>query len=203
MNEIHPILQFMHQYGYWIAVPIMIIEGPIITIAMGFLSSLGYFTLPVVIGLSVLSDLISDSIYYWSGYRGGPAVMNKLKIPQLHENNSLQKLKDRFEKHPGKVFFGAKVLTGLAHSTFVLAGVTKVDYKKILRYSIPGGLVWSTGLGLLGFYFGRYATSIGRFLSMLGLIVFIVLIVFLFYKVWLGEFLSKKLAVWRQNGNQD
>ncbi len=199
--ELHPILQFLVDYGYWIAVPVMIIEGPVATIVMGFLSSFGFFNILIVIGLGVISDLVSDTIYYWSGYHGGPKVLDKLKISQLHQNSSLQKLKQRFEEHPGKFFFGAKVLTGLAHSTFVLAGVTRINYPKILKFSIPGGMVWSTGLGLLGFYFGKHATDIGKFLSRTGLIFFSLLVLFLFYKFWFGKYLAQKYAAWRNKNN--
>lgn len=201
MSDLHPILQFLVTYGYWIAVPIMIIEGPIITIVMGFLSSLGLFNILLVIALGTISDLISDTAFYWSGYHGGSKVLQKLKIPQVHENGALQKLKNRFDDHPGKIFFGAKVLTGVAQTTFVLAGVTQVSYRKILKYSIPGGVVWSTGLAVLGFYFGRYATDISLFLTRAGLILFGLLVVFILYKFWFGKYLSQKFAVWKEQGN--
>lgn len=199
--ELHPILEFFVHYGYWIVVPIMIIEGPIITIVMGLLSSLGFFNILVVILLGVISDLISDTIYYWSGYHGGPKVLEKLKIPSLQENNSLQELKTRFQEHPGKIFFGAKVLTGIAHSTFVLAGVTRTNYGKILKFTIPGGIVWSTGLATLGFYFGRHATNISKFLSQTGLTLFSLLVLFLFYKFWFGKYIAKKFVVWKEKYN--
>ncbi len=203
--EPHPILQFISTYGYWIAIPIMILEGPIITIVMGFLSSLGLFNIFVVIALGMFSDLISDAIYYWSGYHGGPKVLEKLNIPLPHENDSLQRLKERFLAHPGKIFFSVKVLTGLAHTTFVLAGITRVKYTKILKYSVPGGIIWSSGLAVLGYYFGRNATDIGRLLSRTGIILFSVLAFFLFYRFWFGKYIARKYAVWkeRNDGNQN
>ncbi len=197
MSELHPALQFLINYGYWIAVPLMILEGPIITIVMGFLSSFGFFNIFVVIFLGVISDLISDTIYYRSGYHGGPAVLEKLKIKQVHENSELQKLRQNFEEHPGKIFFGAKVLTGIAHTTFVLAGVTRINYAKILKYTIPGGIIWSTGLAALGYYFGRNAASISKFLSRTGIVMFVILAVFLLYNFWFGKIISKKFAAWR------
>jgi membrane protein DedA with SNARE-associated domain len=201
MNDLHPILQFLVHYGYWLAVPLMILEGPIITIVMGFLSSFGFFNIFVVITLAVLSDLISDAIYYWSGYHGGPKVLEKLKISQLHENNELQRLRQRFLEHPGKIFFGVKVLTGIAHTTFVLAGVTRINYLRILKYTIPGGIVWSAGLAILGYYFGKHAMTLSQFISRAGIVLFITLIGFLFYYLWFGKYLSRKFAIWREKIN--
>lgn len=201
MNEAQEILAFLIRYGYWLAVPIMILEGPLITIAMGFLCSLGFFNIFLVIALGAVSDLISDSIYYLSGYHGGPKVLARLELPQTDDNQTLQKLKDRFNEHPFQIFFGAKVLTGIAHSTFVLSGVTHVNYGKILKYSIPGGLLWSTGLALLGFYFGENTTSIGKFLSASGLALFSLLLAFLVYKFWFGKYIARKFAVWKEKYN--
>lgn len=195
MNELHPILQFIASYGYWIAIPIMIIEGPVITIVMGFLASLGLFNIFVVIALGTLSDLISDTGFYFSGRHGGERILRKLKIPLLHQNEFLQKVRTRFVTHPGKIFFGAKVLTGVAQTTFVLAGVTKINYKKILKYTIPGGMIWSAGLALLGYYFGKNSNDISRILSRTGIILFALLILFLLYEFWFGKYLAKKFSV--------
>lgn len=201
MIEHSEFIQFIIQYGYWIAVPIMIIEGPVTTLVMGFFASLGLFDVFIVGLLAFISDMISDAFYYWSGHRGGPAVLKRLKIPGGVDNDGLRKLKKRFTTHPGKIFFLAKVLTGIAHSTFVLAGVTRVGYRKILKYSIPGGLVWSFGLAFLGFYFGVQVNNISRFLSRAGLIIFGLLVLFLVYEFWLGKFLIKKYAVWQGKVN--
>lgn len=192
--ELHPILEFISSYGYWIAVPLMILEGPLITIVMGFLASFGVVSLPVIIALSVVSDLISDTIYYWSGYHGGPKVLARFKVRDLESNSNLQRLKEKFETHPGKIFFAVKVLTGVAHTTFVLAGVTRINYLRMLKFTIPGGIVWSASLAMLGYYFGRNATSISKALTASGLILFGILCLFLLYKFYFG-----KLIAWRLN----
>lgn len=197
----HPALQFISHYGYLVAIPIMIIEGPIITLVMGFLSSLGLFNIFLVIVLGVISDLISDAIYYWSGYHGGPKVLEKLKIPQIHENDPLQGLKERFEQHPGKIFFTVKVLTGLAHSTFVLAGVTRINYPRVLKYTIPGGIIWTAGLAFLGYYFGKNATHIHELITRTGIIMFSLLVIFLVYKFWFGKYIGRKYAVWKEQND--
>lgn len=196
--ELYPLLQFLLDYGYWLAIPLMILEGPLITIGMGFLSSFGFFNIFIVITLGVISDLISDMIYYWSGYHGGPKVLAKLKIKQVYEDGEISRLREKFDAHPGKIFFGAKVLTGIAHATFVLAGVARVSYPRALRYTIPGGIIWSSALAVLGYYFGKYATTLSKFLSRAGIILFCILILFLLYYFWFGKRLAKKYAAWRK-----
>lgn len=193
MSDLPPILEFISAYGYWIAVPLMIIEGPIITLVMGFLASTGAVDILVVIALGTISDLISDTIYYYAGRHGSPWVMKKFKIPDLAQNHSLQALKEKFETHPGKIFFGCKVLTGVAHSTFVLAGVTRINYFRVLKYTILGGIVWSSALALVGFYFGKNLVPISHHLTKVGIGLFVLLIIFLLYKVWLKKYFGRFL----------
>ena len=196
-------MQFIQHFGYWIAVPIMVVEGPIITLIMGFLASFGYFNPAVVVAFAVTADLISDAFYYWSGYHGGDRVLAKLKIPMSRDNQTLQRFRQRFESHPGKIFFVSKILPGITFTTMVLAGGVKVRYFKVLRYALLGGIVWSSILTAIGFFFGRQAANIHKVLSWTGVLFFIGLALFLFYEFWFGRFLAKKFAVWRQNGNQD
>jgi membrane protein DedA with SNARE-associated domain len=195
----HSILQFIQHYGYWIAVPIMIIEGPIITLVMGALASFGYFNPVAVAVFGFTADLVSDTFWYWSGYHGGDRVLARLKIPQSEDNKTLQRMKDRFESHPGKIFFGAKVLPGITSTTMVLAGAVKTNYLKVLRYSVWGGMIWSAALTGIGYFFGRRAAGLNQLLSRAGIVFFILLALFLFYEFWFGRYLAKKIAVWRQN----
>ena len=200
MSELNPILEFLSHYGYWIAIPIMIVEGPIITLVMGFLSSFGLFNIFIVIALCFLADLISDAFYYWTSYYGGEKVLSKLRIPHVQENGSLLKLKKRFEEHLAKILFTAKILPGVTNTTLVLAGVVRIRYWRVFKSSILGGLIWSTGLATLGFYFGRHARSISGIISSVGIIFFILLILFLFYIFWFGKFIARKYAIWRDRG---
>ena len=196
-------LQFIQDYGYWIALPIMILEGPIITLVMGALASFGYFNPLVVVAFGVAADLVSDSFWYWTGYHGGGKILAKLKIADTGDNQTLQKLKDRFESHPGKFFFAAKVLPGITGTSMGLAGAVKINYLRVMYYSVWGGIVWSGILTAIGYYFGKQVTNINAILSRAGVVVFIILVLFLFYEFWFGRFLAKKFAVWRENESQD
>lgn len=197
MQELTPVFEFISTYGYWIAIPLMIIEGPVITMVMGFLASTGAVNIFLVILLGTSSDLISDTIYYYVGRHGSPWVLKKFEIFKLEKNQSLRHLKEKFETHPGKIFFSSKVLTGLAHSTFVLAGVTRINYFRILKYTIPGGIIWSTGLALIGYYFGKNIILITHHLTTVGIIFFALLILFLLYHLTLKKHIRRLYGPWK------
>ena len=61
------ILGWLIQYKYIVLFPIMVFEGPIITILAGFLSSLGYLNIFIAYGIVVMGDIVGDSLYYAAG----------------------------------------------------------------------------------------------------------------------------------------
>ena len=65
------IFDFLSHYGYWMMLPLMIIEGPIITIIASMLAKLGAFNIFIVFILSVAGDMIGDIILYYLGYKLG------------------------------------------------------------------------------------------------------------------------------------
>ncbi|MCL5435525.1 MAG: hypothetical protein M1275_00345, partial [Patescibacteria group bacterium] len=67
------LVQFFLVYGYWIALPLMVVAGPFATITMAAIASFGYFNPIAVFVLGFSADLISDTIFYSLGYFLAPA----------------------------------------------------------------------------------------------------------------------------------
>ena len=67
-------------YGYVLIFLLAIVEGPIVSIVAGFVSSLGYLDILVAYGVLVASDMVGDMLYYalgrWGASRrcGGGAI---------------------------------------------------------------------------------------------------------------------------------
>ena len=58
------IFDFLKHYGYFAILPLMIIEGPIVTIIAAILASLGAFSWPIVLLFSIAGDMIGDVLLY-------------------------------------------------------------------------------------------------------------------------------------------
>jgi membrane-associated protein len=57
-------------HGSALILPLSVIEGPVVTILVGFLTAQGYFHWYWALFLLVCGDLIGDLIYYWIGRTG-------------------------------------------------------------------------------------------------------------------------------------
>ncbi|HLM83656.1 MAG TPA: DedA family protein [Candidatus Bathyarchaeia archaeon] len=166
---------FLHLLPYW-GYPLMFIfmlfEGPFATMISAFLASQGYFNIGVVFILSVLGDVLGDIGLYHIGYFGGPKIIEKaqkfLKIPDA----TLEKLKNKFHDNSERLIFYVKSTTGLSCITFTLAGALRMKFSKFLKNSILGGLVWSSILVFLGYFFGFAAEQISQYIKYAGVVIF-------------------------------
>ncbi len=154
--------------------PLMIVEGPVVTIIAAMLASLGAFAWPVVLFFSVLGDLLGDVLLYGAGRKWGMGfVRGPGKYLGISEELVL-KMEKYFQKHGGKTIFAVKSTTGLCWATFATAGIVKMDFRKFLQYSLLGGIVWSGFLVAMGYFYGYLWRSIKQYISWIGVIIFVV-----------------------------
>jgi membrane protein DedA with SNARE-associated domain len=168
------IFQFLHQYGYWMMVPLMILEGPVVTVIAAMLASLGAFNVFLVLLFSILGDIIGDVALYVLGYRFGMGFVRRIgKYMGITEKLVLQ-MQEYFKKHGGKTIFAVKSTTGLCWATFTAAGIAKMNFKKFLKNSFYGGIVWSGFLVAMGYFYGYLWRDIKQYIEWIGWIIFAV-----------------------------
>jgi len=148
------IFEFLRSYGYWIMLPLMIIEGPVATIIAAMLASLGAFNAFVVLFFSIIGDVIGDIALYGLGYKYGLGFVTHIGKYIGITEKLVFRMEKYFERHGGKTIFAVKSTTGLCWAAFTAAGIVKMDFKKFIKYSFLGGIVWSGFLVAMGYFYG-------------------------------------------------
>ncbi len=182
------IIQLILHKGYFIMFFIMIIEGPVITIISAFLASLGFFSVLIVLLLSILGDVIGDLFFYYIGKYFGLDFIDKFGKYFGMNYKRFRKVSELFKKHEGKVIFTSKATTGLGVITFIAAGIVRMDITKFLKFSIFGGIIWSVFLISVGYFFGYLYEEISAYISWSKWVLIVVLIIF----ITVFRFLKKK-----------
>jgi membrane protein DedA with SNARE-associated domain len=62
-------------HGSVFILPLAVIEGPVVTVLVGFLSEQGYLDWYWALSLVVCGDVIGDIVYYWVGRTGGTRLV--------------------------------------------------------------------------------------------------------------------------------
>ena len=152
---------------------LMIIEGPVITLTAAFLSSIGIFNVYTVLVLSILGDIIGDVILYSIGYFGRNSTLTRARRFFRISDGFFNDLEKKFLENSRKIIFSVKSTTGLCGITFILAGAIRMKFSKFIFYSLLGGVIWSTFIVIIGYFFGYMAREIDQYFQYTGWVVFV------------------------------
>jgi len=174
--EYQQILELILIWGYPLMLLLMIVEGPIVTLGAAFLASMGYFNFSIVLILSILGDIIGDIILYFIGFSSQKNSFFKKRAFSQSNSQIVNSIKENFQKKGAQIIFFTKITTGLCYITFILAGMLRLNFKKFLLFSFLGGIIWSSFLVAIGYYFGHLAEKIEEYIKFSGWIIFAVVI---------------------------
>lgn len=193
------IFEFLRSYGYWAMLPLMIIEGPVVTIIAAMLASLGAFSWPIVLLFSILGDVIGDVLLYGAGRKWGMGFVRGFGRYMGITEALVLRMEKYFEKHGGKTIFAVKSTTGLCWATFATAGIVKMNFKKFVKFSIMGGFVWSGSLVAMGYFYGYLWREMKQYISWIGWVIAAIAVATYAGITLYKNYQAKKLL--KENGN--
>jgi len=173
------ITAWLLHYRYVVLFPLAVIEGPIITVVAGFLSSLGQMNFFLAFVLIVVADLVGDSGFYAFGYFGRKKFIERwgryvgLRLPQI------ERIEKHFDSHTGKTLIIGKLSHIVGAPILFAAGLAQIPFADFLWFNFLATLPKSLIFLLIGFYFGRAFVEINRVINYAGLVGAALLIVFI------------------------
>src|SRR3989338_11687958 len=141
-------IELLLAYKYSIIIPLAIIEGPIISVICGFLTTLGVFNPLLVFAVMVSGDIIGDGIYYYVGY-SGKRLFKYFKVSE----EKIEKAKIYFEQNHKKAIAGSKIMWGVGTAGLIAAGALHVPYKRYFKTCAFYSLVQSLIMIMIGIFF--------------------------------------------------
>jgi membrane-associated protein len=112
-------------------------------------------SLPLVILVSTGMAIIGDQVGYIIGNKAGPAMFNRPKS-RLFDPAHVVKAQSFFDKYGARTIILARFIPIVRTFAPVVAGVGNMHYRTFVRYNIIGGILWGTGLPLLGYFLGQF-----------------------------------------------
>ncbi len=187
------IVELLKTYGYYIIVPLMFIEGPITTLISSTLASVGVLNILYIFVFSVFVDLASDMLLYWVGKKYGMSFVRNIGKYIGITENLVKVVKNYLEKHGGKIIILVKATTGLCQVTWVASGMANYDFKKFVKYTFTGGLIWSILLVIMGYFYGYLWQEIAQYIRNAGMVILILAILTIIGLNQLRRYQEKKM----------
>lgn len=149
------------------------IPEDIILLVAGYLASpsAGVLSLSWTIPVCILGIILADNI----GYRVGK--YGRWYVKKIIPKKMLKPLKHYFKYHGAKTIFISRFLTGIRPVFPIMAGMTKMHWKKFFIYDALGGMVSVPIVVLIGYFFGFHLASIVGFFKRIDRLVVAIFII--------------------------
>ena len=188
MNSAHAINQIftlLYSYSYLILFPLVVIEGPVVTIIAGFLASLGFMDPFIAYAVIVAGDLGGDILYYIAGRWWLRSAFNKVIAFFNISMKRVQRTEDALKRNKGTVLFFGKLSHVIGVFILFIAGHAEVPFADFVRFNFLATLPKSLILLAVGYYFGSTVNNFRRALdfTVLGLFVFTVILLVLYFLI--------------------
>jgi membrane protein DedA with SNARE-associated domain len=162
------VIAWLAQYRYVVLFPLVVIEGPIVTVIAGFLTSLGQLNFFICYPLIVVGDVLGDLIMYAQGRWGGKPAVSRWGHHFGIKPEVIVRLENRFKDHPGKTLLFGKISHFFGAPILLAAGMARMRISKFLWYNFLGTIPKSLVLLLIGFYFGQAYVKLDKFFTYAG-----------------------------------
>ncbi|MGA8848790.1 MAG: VTT domain-containing protein [Dehalococcoidia bacterium] len=179
------IILLLTTHKYLFLFPVAVVEGPIITVIAGFLSSLGLLNIFIAYAVVVVGDIVGDIMHYAFGYYGRQKFVKRWGRFLGITLERVEQLEKHFEKHTGKTLIIGKLSQVVGAVVLVAAGIARVPLRKFIWYNFISTLPKSLILLLIGYYSGESYVKISSYLdyTAIGTVVAAVIFIVIYFMI--------------------
>ncbi|NUN66050.1 DedA family protein [Pseudanabaena biceps] len=152
------------------------LPGDSLLFAAGFLASQGYLNIFALIIGCFICAVVGDNVGYAMGKRFGHKLFSKEDSLFFHKSHII-KAQNFYEKHGTKTIVLARFLPVVRTFAPIVAGIGKMHYLTFLKFNLLGGLVWTSGLSILGFVLGNAIPDVDKYLLPITIAIVVISIV--------------------------
>jgi membrane protein DedA with SNARE-associated domain len=134
------------------------LPGDTLLFSVGLFVSQGLVPQPLIVVCIVLSAgaLLGNAVGYEIGRRAGPAIFTRPNS-RLFSQHNVERAHAFFDRYGVRAVVLARFVPIVRTFITVVAGVGRMDRRLYLAFSAIGGIVWATGVTLLGYFLGHVA----------------------------------------------
>lgn len=138
------------------------LPGDSLLFTTGFLVATGVLSINInlIAPLIFLAAVIGNSTGYMFGRRLGPRVFKKPDA-RIFKQEYVRKAQAFYDKNGGKTIILAQFIPIIRTFAPVVAGVSRMDYRKFILFNIIGATFWAAGVTYAGFFLGKVFEDMG------------------------------------------
>lgn len=184
-NQVNQIFGLLYTYSYFVLFPLVIVEGPVVTIITGFLVSLGFMDFIPAYFTIIAGDLAGDILYYSAGrWWLNKTYKNVMKFFGIRLT-VLEKLEELLKNKTGPTIFFGKLSHAIGGIVLFASGLAEIPFYRFMEFNFFATLPKSLILLAVGYYFGSTVSSFRKALdyTVIGLFVFTIILIGVYFAV--------------------
>jgi membrane protein DedA with SNARE-associated domain len=193
MHSLQLFIHFVqeHRYlGYALLYVAMLFEGELFLTAAGMLARLHAFDFFDAFFFAFAGVLTSDILWYFLGrYLHTHHAHNRFLTFAIHR---VRKYLPGIENNPWHVIFISKFIYGLNHSTILVLGYLKIEFKHFIKIQFFTSLLWVMIFLMVGYIFGDAALAFTHRLDRIVIIAVIFFIGLIVVEKIIGFVIARK-----------
>ncbi|MDO9637063.1 MAG: VTT domain-containing protein [Pseudotabrizicola sp.] len=167
----------IRDYGLLIIAPLALLEGPVISVASGYLAKAGLVPLQRVFAVLVLADLAGDLLMYWIGRQGRAG----LALPWLARfgvtRRRLATALRAFRRNGGRLLVLGKLTHSAGFAVLLAAGMVRMPLMRFLALNTLASVPKTAVCVAVGWWFGAVTDRIGNWIAGGALLVLVCVVV--------------------------
>ncbi|MFF5175610.1 DedA family protein [Micromonospora sp. NPDC000089] len=104
--------------------------------------------------LVAVAAIVGDQVGYLFGKRVGPSLFRRPNS-RLFKQENVQQANAFFARYGARSIVLARFVPIVRTFTPIIAGVSRMHYRTFLTYNVLGGVLWGTGVTVLGYFLGQ------------------------------------------------
>jgi membrane-associated protein len=137
-----------------------VVPGETAAVLGGVAASLGHASLPGMVVVVVAAAIVGDTVGYEVGRRLGPRLVAARMLQKRRER--MDRAREFLARRGGVAVFLGRFVAFFRAVMPALAGTAGMRYHRFLAFNAAGGVVWGTGVVLLGYVAGNSYAAVER-----------------------------------------
>ncbi len=154
------------------------LPGDSLLFTAGFVASQHLLNIWILIIGAFVCAVLGDNIGYTTGHKFGRRLFQKEDSWLFHKKH-IVKTQRFYQQHGKKTIVLARFVPIVRTFAPIVAGLGSMQYRTFMFYNLIGGLAWTFGITILGFFLGKSLPpeQVDKYLlPIIGLIIFVSLV---------------------------
>jgi membrane protein DedA with SNARE-associated domain len=157
---------------------------------LAFLSGQGYSGLLIVAVSATLGATLGAVLIYYVSLKLGRLVILRYGKYVLITEKSLSASEGWFKKYGKKAVFFGRMAPVIRELISIPAGLSRMDFKKFLFYTLIGTFIWTMFLVGIGFFFGIYLErlNLSGVFDKIAVFIIVILVAYILFKLIMKKY---------------